>query len=435
MKIRAIISTGIFFVVMLILAMCRPLPAFAASTVTISSAGEGVFLLQGVGVEDAAAIEINVLYDTATLANPRVVEGPLIAGAMTAINPHVPGMVRMVIVRITPVKGSGVIATLTFDRKGSSPGNIISLSAKLANIKGVSLPALTQVNNPSGVSVTSSNPPQSQETPAGTTTPGQAGSGTTGTPSIIVPTVIIAGPPAKTDDIRGTPDAPRTREQNIQAPAPDTTIYPTTEPVTVARKMDRTSDTGDVMALATPSARKIFAQKSVLERFQEYKGERTAGSFISLFEQESFIGFRQEPPIALSDGKSLVKVTFISTPGNKTSSDVAVMGARLVSMKKDPDNTNTWIVELMPKKGGYRASLTVSQGEMVMVYPLTIAPNVDLIKSGTTTEENFNRYLKERGTAKSPQFDLNNDGKRDYLDDYIFTANYLEDIKKAQSQQ
>jgi hypothetical protein len=50
------------------------------------------------------------------------------------------------------------------------------------------------------------------------------------------------------------------------------------------------------------------------------------------------------------------------------------------------------------------------------------------------TEEDFNRYLKERETAKSPQFDLNIDGKRDYLDDYIFTANYLEDIKKVQSQ-
>jgi hypothetical protein len=142
MKIRAIISAGILFVIMLVMALCRPLPAFALSTLTISSTGDGIFLLQGIGIEDAAALEIIVSYDTATLANPRVVEGPLITGAMTAINPNVPGMVRLVIIRLMPVRGSGVIATLTFDRKGSSPGKVLSLSARLANINGAPLPAL-----------------------------------------------------------------------------------------------------------------------------------------------------------------------------------------------------------------------------------------------------------------------------------------------------
>jgi len=70
MKIRTITSIGIIVIVMLVLSLCRPLPVFATPTVAISSAGEGVFLLQGVGVEDAAALDIIVVYDTATLANP-----------------------------------------------------------------------------------------------------------------------------------------------------------------------------------------------------------------------------------------------------------------------------------------------------------------------------------------------------------------------------
>jgi hypothetical protein len=146
MKMKAIISTGFIVIIILALELCRPSPVFATSTLTISSAGNGVFLLQGVGVEDAAALDIIVVYDSATLANPRVSEGPLIAGAMTATNLNVPGTVRMAIVRLTPVKGSGVIATLAFNRTGSSPGNIISLSARLSNIKGASLPTLVQVN-------------------------------------------------------------------------------------------------------------------------------------------------------------------------------------------------------------------------------------------------------------------------------------------------
>lgn len=168
MKIKTIISAGTFFVVMLVMALCRPLPAFAVSTLTISSIGNEIFLLQGIGIKDAAALEIIVSYDTATLANPRVVEGPLISGAMTAVNQKVPGIVHMVIIRLTPVKGNGVIATLTFDRTGSSPGRIISLSAKLANIKGGSLPALVKVYNAPEAPVTDSNPSQSQISTQGT---------------------------------------------------------------------------------------------------------------------------------------------------------------------------------------------------------------------------------------------------------------------------
>jgi hypothetical protein len=151
-KIRTIVSASILFTAMLVIALCRPLPAFAVSTLAISPAGEGIFLLQGIGIEDAAALEITVSYDTATLANPRVVEGPLIAGAMTAVNRNVPGMVRMAVIRLTPVKGSGVIAKLSFDRTGASSGRIISLSCKLANIKGASLPVLVRIYNGSETS-------------------------------------------------------------------------------------------------------------------------------------------------------------------------------------------------------------------------------------------------------------------------------------------
>jgi len=59
--------------------------------------------------------------------------------------------------------------------------------------------------------------------------------------------------------------------------------------------------------------------------------------------------------------------------------------------------------------------------------PLTVSPqaDVDLDKSGSVTEADFQLFLKTRGTDDAPKFDLNGDGKRDYQDDYIFTANYL----------
>jgi hypothetical protein len=431
MNMRALISSGIFVAVVVMLALCLPGPAFAASTVTISPAGDGVFLLQGVGIEDAAAFEITVVYDTTTLSNPRVTGGPLVAGAMTAINPNVPGTVRIVIIRLSPVKGSGVIATMTFDRTGPSPGRINALSARLATITGAPMLAQVQVTNPPDSSMSTSTASQDQGTPAAS--PTTAGiSGTPSTPSTVPPTIIIAGPPARTDEIKSAPDAPRTREQDVQAPMPDTTNLPGKEPVTVARKTDSVVDAKDASALATTMTRTIYTQKSILKRFQEYRGQRTAEALISLFDQESMIGCRQDPPIALSDGRTVVRVSFISTPGNMTSSDVAVMGARLLSLRRDPDNTNTWIAELLPEKGTCEASLTVSLGELKMIYPLTVAPKVDAApsQSGNMAGADRDGSLNRRGTSRPATADLNRDGQWDYRDDYILTANYLAGLKK-----
>jgi hypothetical protein len=406
------------------------------STVTISPAGNGVFLIQGVGIEDAAAFEITVVYDTTTLSNPRVTVGPFVAGAMTAINPNVPGTVRIVIIRLSPVKGSGVISTMTFDRTGPSPGRINALSARLATITGAPILAQVQVTNPPDSSMSASTASQDQGTPSGTTTasPTTAGiSGTPSTPSTVPPTIIIAGPPARTDEIKRASDAPGTREQDVQAPMPDITNLSGKEPVTVARKTDGTVvDAKDASALATTMTRTIYTQKSILERFQEYRGQRTAEALISLFDQESMIGCRQDPPIALSDGKSVVRVAFISKPGDMTPSDLAVMGARLLSLKRDPDNTNTWIVELLPEKEGCEASITVSLGELKMIYPLTIAPKINVIPSqpGKVTRADIDGYLNKRGASQSSRADLNRDGQWDYRDDYILTANYLAGLKK-----
>jgi hypothetical protein len=417
MKTQAIISTGIFAAILLVLALCRPEPALAVSTVTVSSAGNGVFTVRGSGIESAAALEINVVYDTATLANPRVVEGPLIAGAMAAINPNVPGIVRIVIIRLTPVKGNGVIATMTFDVKGTSPGKITSLSVRLANSQGTTLPAQVQVNNPPDVPMTAADTPQNTEGPAGATAT------TPPTP----PVLMIAGQQEKPGETKAEPDTQGKKEPSDQPVTPEPGRDTREEPTIMARKTDSEPMSGDATSAAQTPESTIFMQKSVLDRFKEYKGGRTPEAFIALFEQDGMFWCRQDPPVALSDGKTVVRVTFITTPGNKTSSDVAVMGARLISLKKDPDNTNTWVAELAPEKGEYRASLAVFQGEVKMVYPLTIAPKVtmDRSRSGTMTKADFYRYFTGRRPASTTGLDANHDGKRDYIDDFIITANYL----------
>jgi len=171
----------------------------------------------------------------------------------------------------------------------------------------------------------------------------------------------------------------------------------------------------------------VYTQKSVLERFHDLTGERSPKVLTGLFEHEPLIGFKQEPPIILSDGKSTVKVFFIALSYGKDLPDVSLKGARLISLRKDPEKTNTWIAEIKPDGGANSATLTVLQEKVTMVFPLAVAskPKIRVGRSGKVTETDFNKFLKERGSPSKPKYDLNGDGKRDHVDDYIFTANYL----------
>ncbi len=94
---------------------------------------------------------------------------------------------------------------------------------------------------------------------------------------------------------------------------------------------------------------------------------------------------------------------------------------------KDPEATNTWIIDVLPEKGTDEVTMALLQRGVLMVFPVAVAPqvNIDLNKSGDVTEEDFRLFLKERGTPRSPAYDLNGDGVRDFRDDYLFTANYL----------
>jgi len=178
---------------------------------------------------------------------------------------------------------------------------------------------------------------------------------------------------------------------------------------------------------APGSRRKVLSFKSVLERFREFRGKPSTQAYFSLFEQHEVIGFRQEPHVVLADGVKRVRATIISVPGDRNASDLVLMGGHLISMKRNAEFTNSWVVDMVPAKDGYAVSMTVPQDRYMMVYPLTVAPpvNIDLNGSGVVTEDDFALFLRDRGTQKQPKFDLNRDGKRDALDDYIFTANYL----------
>jgi len=395
--------------------------AWASSLVTISPAGDGVFQLQGVNVENAAAFDITVAYDRSGLENPRVTEGSLISGSMVAVNTNVPGTVRMAVIRTAPIAGSGTIATLTFGRKGNASGKIISLSARLSNIDGKSLPVLTQVNNPVDTVADTASPDTKGDSQAPSSGPGSSGGSTASTPAPF--TTIVVGPSEKTQDAGRTSDSTKEKGRDSGPLLPSDAGKPATA---LQSRADTGMDGADVKPAASAHQTNIIETKSILECFKDYKGVPSVHAFTALFDKEIAPGFLQDPLVALADGKTSVKVIFLIPPGETKSADVAVVGSRLISVKKDAKQ-NSWVVELIPEKGIYKAGCAISLGNTKIVYPLTIAPKADkyVTKSGKVGKSDFERFIRERKTSQAPSLDLNHDRKVNYIDDYILTVNYL----------
>ena len=404
-------KTGLLLLrVTFVLALGQTQTAFASSMLSIVPSGDGSYVVQGIGVESAAAMDITVSYDPATLISPQFTQGDMISGAMVAVNDTIPGTVRIGIVRTTPVTGTGVIATLTFTRRGDGTGKILALKSSMSNINGKPLPVISQISQQSDTTVNASDTSVITGESAATSLASAAPAGAELSARLV-------GPSSKFEGKGGL--------SAEQSSGTGTAI----EPASVSQSTTVSAGASGITAASEPSRNKIQQFDSVLQRFKKFKGERTAMAVIGLFAQDEMMSYHQEPAVALSDGKTPIRVTFISSTGEIKAADVAVMGARVISVKKDPDCSNTWIAELMPEKDAYEASFAVSDGTLKRIYPLNVAPKIDMKmnKSGPMTEKDLSTYLSDQLQ------DVNKDGIKNYLDDYIYTANYLFVTKSLQT--
>ncbi|MBJ6749314.1 cohesin domain-containing protein [Geomonas anaerohicana] len=413
-------------------------PVFALPTLTISSpASDGVFVLRGDQMDGVAGLDLSIGYDSATLANPRVSIGKMVQGMMNAANPGNP--IRLAIVGTSGLKGSGIIASVTFDRTGTSPGAVTVVSGTLIDATGKKV-AMAQpvIINPSAVvaaedggNATAQTGPEGKNdaVPAGTTSmpirplmvggtltmPGQetaTGQDETAR-EIVVPTqaqLPAQGAPlvkkrlrTKQAQMEGE-EPPLDREDNPPPPEQQ----PSTPPEAPA---------------PPPQVTQPAAISSVLDRFKSFQGERTPANLIALFHQDAPAAYRQLPPVAIADGKSTVTLIITMVTGEATPS-FTFSGCTYVSHRRTEAG---WEIQARPKRDVVKADVTMLYSGLKQEFPLTVAPRVALVpgKTRPVKESDFERFLKERGTATRPRFDFNKDGRRDYVDDYIYAANYL----------
>jgi hypothetical protein len=408
----------------------------AVSTLTVTPSGDGVFVVQGHAMDNIAAMDITIKYDTASLADPRIHQGDLVSGALIAVNTNIQGTVRLGIISTKPINGSGVIATLDFTRISASAGKIKKLSVRLSAINGNLLPVMVYISDPPDPETNIPGQPDTESDSPDTSSSSDVNG------SIYMPWMVGGGQGVQYGN--NSSDLRKEDEENEQAWITGQYTDPVNEPMSIKQKTGteapgrKEPETGTLELTITGGPVKGYQQEgkihiqiilaSVLDRFQEYKGERTAKEYLSFFEKDITAGFLQEPSIIIADGKSTVKmIVNISEFDNIDVSTVWVAEGRLISMKKDPDNAYLWLVDLQPEKDAYMTSLIVPLEKFDMILPLTAAPrqNIDIDRSGTITEDDFSLFLKKQSKQGEAVFDLNGDGKQDSLDDYIYAVNYL----------
>jgi len=173
--------------------------------------------------------------------------------------------------------------------------------------------------------------------------------------------------------------------------------------------------------LCTLDAHAASSPISVLEHFRTYTGPRTPAAMIALFAPPVADSIRQKPEIALSDGVTKIKITVAAGSRDSKAANVAFNGAKLITLTRS--NANEWDIEALPAAGALNVSLILLTDAGTREIPLTVAPAVP---AGTDlSEKGFVAFLGETNAPARPLLDLNKDGQRDYVDDYIFTANYL----------
>lgn len=381
--------------------------ALAAASVSVNPAGDLSYTVEGTGMDGVAGIQLDITYDATSLNTPKASQGPLVAGAMFAANTTRPGLIKIAVISSRPFSGSGQIASITFAAK-TGIGGITSVTTNMIDSKGASLAAATgNQQNETAAPGTESTPgvPFSQTSQTNLTSQ-------TGT----IPTTALPGSVTVTAEQQQADEQPEPSSTD-----PAFTAEPEAAASIIAEQTQIPSDTpADAKVEETPQ---YVVYKGISDRFRQYSGTKTLSAMAELFNKKVAQSIHQEPTILLSNGKSSATLT-IDIPARVVSSpNFAAKNGTLVSFKQDKQNKRRWTVEVQPESGTTRTTLTIIAGAEEFEYPLTVAPPA---KTALTLDEaGWNRFLKETGTTDAPLHDMNYDGTRNYLDEYIFVANHL----------
>ena len=397
MRIRTL-----FFIVAILFSTSLTASNASAAAITINSSGTSSYQVVGSGFSGVSALNVTIRYDQSVLDSPRIDPGNLSNGTLFVANPGLPGEIRIAFVHQSGVSGSGAIAEITFNRKGSSGGGITGITAQVLDPKGKTLPVTAALGNLSaGTDASSPGSPLTADLGGTKTTiPGTPSSGTGGT--ALGGTLTLPGEGAEGKEKQAAEPAepvapPPTTERASQEPAPEYT-----PPVKKEKR-----------PIPGPPA-------NVLELFRTYKGEPVLKSLKKLFVARGGEWILQTPPVAPADGKTLIALQLATDIFNEKAPNFSLKGLEMKGVKAADSG---WVLEVIPVKDSLDSSISIAFDDSVVEVQVVTVPALpqswDKVK---LTEAEVNRFLAEQKSAKG---DLNGDSRHDYKDDYIMVGNFL----------
>jgi hypothetical protein len=379
------------------------------ASVSISSSGDGVFVVSGSGMDGVAAMDLTIDYDSSSLGSPTISKGRLVPGqAMFAGNPNFgSSAIKIAIASTSVFSGSGQIATIAF-ASHTGTGSV-TLTASMFSLSGASVAGGGKSSAADYQTSTTSASSSSSQSSTSTTSSSSSSTSTSTTSSSSMATYL--GTVSMSSDVQAGNDARPAGAPATSAQSAETEIV---------KQIEASAEEKSALKQQKPGAVNRISYKGILEDFRVYKGKKTPAALVALFNKNIAPAIRQEPAIALSDGKTTVKILAKLETADDKMPTFTLNAAKLISLNRD-NASGAWIVEVLPKAKTAQSSLTILTGSDRIEYPLTLAPPV---KAVSASEADFAVFLKDSG-ATTPRRDLNGDGKHDCLDDFIYTANYL----------
>lgn len=145
-----------------------------------------------------------------------------------------------------------------------------------------------------------------------------------------------------------------------------------------------------------PFSLSFTRREGLFERFCKIKGKRSEDALAGLLSGKDD-DFMQEPPLLLSDGTNVAKLTVRVLGQSKHAPQFFISGGRCVHLKAAENGV--WILEIMPETGTLIASVTLLSGREAIEYPLAVAPSLELFDAGSAMPEqaefvrSANRYI------------------------------------------
>ncbi|MFA7404640.1 MAG: cohesin domain-containing protein [Pelobacteraceae bacterium] len=405
----------------------------AATIFNIAPSGAASYSITAIDLPDASGVDLTITYDTATLEAPKVTAGVLTSSAMVASNTDVPGLVRIAFITGGVIKGTGQLASISFVKKGNvpAPQPTLSSSAYTATLAPLAVQSTSGTPQPTneaagtgGTDNNAANPGSgggSTSNSAGgmTYTPGTQQSGST------LGSVSLPQEPGGNNPYR---EEARKDERHDEAAYPNGAANPSATPEGNTAASQETSP-----PVAAPEAKTggirttLKTSQSVLDRFRAFKNSRSLKQFSSLFDMSALheAGIVQLPGIVVTDGKSLVTVT-VDLVNEADTPSFSLKGANLKSIRRLSDKK--WELVALPQKGKSDVRLSIIlKGESLEI-PLIAVPPIEqsaAAKLDALSATALDALLAKPLINNKPGYDLNSDGKQDYLDDYILVAHRL----------